>query len=566
MEHGILVVDSTGGQLVLGELGEKTYGNISLKIRDVGGGVLRYTVHNGGKPYPAPIFQAGGSAWIPEPFLFRDVYILVPKGTVVRHAHIVRAAHAGDFMAGEAYHAISYYDQKQSSIRIPDSDQYHCLEGGQTAFWDVLEPDTKNVVIESGRDDAKKFLKVEDGYESPNFPLLKQFHKMFSIDENSIDRHTSELRNLGWYLHNFNYRFGGNKDLAGWYNTGTYFIEGHSNARYDAPLYCFENWLKNDDDGAFELGIEMVKRKWALGYYKCDSIPPKHQYKSCGEKSAYRIGDFMSGSPEKTWHMSTVMAAAITGDADLVECTARLQDNLLAQGNGDVWNKSWGSRKIYRYLENLKVHYDFNGDEQVKLRAEAFINHVFSVLTPEEIWFPNLGNGIMTPIRPWMQGKAMSGILQWVTEHNVGNQHLPKIKEMIDHFLKYYLNYLGTNDEYASVYYSTLQPYNGQPVVPTGIQSVGANTANFMQFLPMAIELFPEEDLYKNVYVKMGKLVYGSLGTTFTEYIQNGPVTQLNITPGIYGSSGLKTWLGIAMATRDEWIKNLDELIAAGHG
>lgn len=526
-------------------IGEWTTGNITLKISEVFG-AYRFEVINKGFPEASAL----GGNWVQEPLMFKEISIAFPKTHTLLWGSLLRAKPFGEWDGDSEYwNVVPESDKKQSSLLIPNSDKFHCLEGGTSVFWEAVVGQASPYSLEQTRiTKVKSLLGIIDGYESAQYPLVKKASKLWSLSDTATN---APVRDLGWYMINYNFRFGSNLDTLGWHNFGNLYIELHSNYRYMPELYCLERYLKYGDEQALGMAFEMMKRKYMLGYFKTDKVPLAHRYASRSEKSNFRVGD--SGNAykqEKTWHVGFAMVAYLTQDPDLLDLRKKLEIHLLNQVNAQVWDGAWGDRKIGWYLMNLRAHYDLFGNEACSLKAKSFIDHVFAKVGTRT-WFQNDGNGPTTTVKAWMTGKALVGILKW-PEHAA--PYMDKIKSIVH----WYLDHGIVSDADPRVIYEVSQGYPGvAPIAYPTVFKSGANTAAFLWGLCEVIPHFPNEQRFKDVAKKQADLVFKHLGVEMQSPI---PTDCTTIAPGAYGGAGLKEWLFLMMPARDKYLQLLESL------
>lgn len=560
-------------QYHLGSVGQTQIGNLIFEVKQLAPKYFRLAIHNTGKPIKEGLNPATVNWANPETVLINAAYLIIPSNLNLKWQNELRCQLLSDNGQFKFFQIMSPAERHAQSPFIPGSDTQHALEGGTSVFWEAYEgsPVYAHNVPPQKLDLAKQYLRVIDGYSSTKWPLVSKLKELFSVRPTSLALNptitpTTPIQDIGYYHENFNHHLGGNRDNRGHYFFKALYFDGDSNYHYDSPLYCLEYFLKSGDEAAFELGLEFVKRKWAYGWYKTSGIDSRVSYASKGEKTTYRLGDYLSAQPEKTWHESTVCYAHITGDPDLLALSQKIGDHLLGLTNDYVWNRAWGSRKIGWFLKNLKVHYFWTQNPAFKSKAESFINSTMSKVKNfggvDEMWFANVGNGVQSEHSPWMDGKAFGAILEWIHEYGICQQHKPKLEQMLEYSCTHDTYDVGP---YKAIKYNVWRPYVGvdmnAPILAA--HGIGANNATFMWGLFMAHKVFPQNTIIKNTLGLMADLTFKSIGNTFSLMLQNGPMQPWQLgfyMGGTYGSASMKIHLAYQIACRDEWIKVAEQL------
>lgn len=565
-----LVVQKSDGSFLIGQGIGKTFdNNIELCIREISPNYYRFFITNYGKPEK----QGLGSANWPasQTILIKEAFVVCPENLNLKWQAEVGASLVHQNPTLKVFRVLSDLDpHKMPSPHIPGSDTFHALEGGTSFYWECFANShaQKNhvTISDETKQKVKNYLRIVDGYSSTKWPLVERVKQLMSVRPTSVNTNPA-IKDIGYYHERWNAHTGENKVNRGRYAFGALYFEGDSNYHYDSPLYCLETALKFNDDAAFELGLEFVKRKWMLGWFKSPGITPIISYASKGEKCAHRIGDYLSGSPEKTWHESTVLYAHLLQDPDLLLLSEHLGENLLAWQNTQVWNRAWGARKIAWYLKNLRVHYVFSENDAFKEKAESFINHCMSkVITHkgiDEMWFANVGNGVQTPDAPWMNGKAIGAILEWIDAYGICEEHRPKIEQMLEYQIQNDLIPIGP--DYLHCKYNVWRPYDGvnmsAPIVSA--QGLAHNSSMFLWGLAMGHKVFPQNEIIKTALKKMSDLAFGSIGKSvnhFAAHGQLGPSEVPFYQGAFYGPGSMKVHLATLIAARDEWVQAAEAL------
>lgn len=318
------------------------------------------------------------------------------------------------------------------------SDQFHVLEGGDTAFWKFgLDP----LPDEEARKKALELLDLR--YDILAHPKMQEILSLQTVRATSGTPST-KLRDLGWIItpECIHTRHGsvGIETLQGWYHFGDINAntDGHTNGHYDSPLYPFVKYLLDGDTNAFHLGMYLLRQKLAYGLIQSNGPRGSHWTKGWyrQEKGQQRRGH---GGPKwpncaKEWDGAFYLADLLTwpnGGELMRRARIYRDDCLLNRDVKLVWNGANGGRALGHGLDSLWYAYKRTGDDRFRDVAAAVIDHAFFRVKQlgDPPYFPN--TNLPTQISAAEETFAHAAIHRW-QKNGVGVDHTIKLATMIE--------------------------------------------------------------------------------------------------------------------------------------
>jgi hypothetical protein len=392
--------------------GRTDAGGATLVIGEPLPGRYRLQIQNRGRPR-----WILGARMPGDDLFFRRLSAAIPAGYVIKNweakdcvpdPSLSRAAAP---LGVEIWHLVLDGSRRDPHQNVPKSKEIFFLEGGTGAFWDVVRPDdvleplpADPVVIERCRR-----WRGMGPFREEVLPRLVRLRELMTASAGS-SRPSVGRRDLGWLALNWHQRFAGGRLPAarGWFNFGSLIgADGHTNHNYDPEEACIETFLRTGQRGAYELALTLALAKVHQGLYQTDTDSPV-AYRWAYEKGANpgRPGDYRFPEPSHEWDSGCLMAAALSGDADLVLAMRRRGDALL--GIRIPALRAFGARKVGWLLRNLRAHHHFTGEERFLARARELVDMVFATARPDETWLSNDIHGRNPLVDPWQMALLYS--------------------------------------------------------------------------------------------------------------------------------------------------------------
>lgn len=316
-----------------------------------------------------------------------------------------------------AWAVMDHGDRHPFNPLIPESMDMHCLEGGQSVWWDIvdggeLEPDRATPT-------AQKALAACGIMPHVQVPAaIERLRSLWRFTPDSPNLRPA-VPDLGWWLYNAgNWFTDGGLVQSGWKDWGAiHWAEGHSAHHYDPEQWAVALFLRTGDLGAWRMAYLLARQKAQASFIA--SL-------AGGDQSAWRYEkDGISPDEDHSWDTGFVVVAHLSGDPGLL-AVAKARGDFLVHFTPDV--RYWGIRELAWHLQNLRGHYLMTGEERFKDKAQKEIDRAFGLLRPGETHWPE--DGVPGWWYPWMDCMVGTALWEW-RELGIGIQHETRALSML---------------------------------------------------------------------------------------------------------------------------------------
>ncbi len=543
-------VELTNGErhLLVGP-GELRLGTTALRIREWGSGRFRLTIHNEGRPRWILGARTDG-----DDFFFRRLTAAIPRGFVIKDwlgkecTPDPGGSEALASRGAELWHLVLPEQSKDPHQAVPGSTQFHYLEGGTSAYWDVrteadllapLPSDPEVVTL------CRTWRGLGE-FREDLLPRLVRLRSLMTASPGSAV-FRSPVRDLGWLALHWSTRFSGDRKpkALGWFVFGSLVgADGHSNHNYDPEEACIEQWLRSGDRGAYELASTLALAKIHHGLYRTVTDSPA-AYRWAYEKSSYpgKPGDYRFPEPSHEWDAGTLMVAHLSGDPDLLDAMRHRGEAVLRTKVPAL--RAFGARKVGWLLRNLRAHYHFTRDVRFLDRARELSQMVFDTAKPGETWLSNDVLGPNAQVDPWQEALFYSEVLAFQDQGLRGSfsDRVPEfVRWTIDHGTRIVPSSLGPALEGGYTYNRETKSLTA-PWPSTAIW-----------FLPLLARLASENAADRDRYYACLTSSFGMAFQGWTNAAPLLPAREAQLDCSGYGAHGRKTMSQLLIFAEDRWL------------
>lgn len=431
-----LIVTELGAEIPVEQDIPVTLGEVTITLDETS---LR--IRNGGAPD-----DWGQGKWVAEPWYFQSIAVHLPEDRFPQLAAINGAVDAGDGW----WSLVAPSDFDPPHPRYPKAATTPCLDGGDTFYcrftrrtdpWEfgrlpTPEQKTHALAVLDLRPDRLE-----------QYPLAARLLGFYTFNQHSANKLCPVVeRNFGWHMvpEHFVYKWTSQftTRVSGWYGAGDIHSpsEGPSNCHYDHDAWALMRYLLTGDPIALAMGLTLVRMKIAYGLVDTNEPRTKcwHRGRWRGEKGQYRRGVLTPGvAANKENDLGLCLASILApDDPHIARGIAVRRESLLGCNLQDVWNGGGGGRACGHFLENLEAHWRTTGDDAFKVRAEAFINHVFAKnaqLAPNALWLINVNRIGWNAV--WEEALWHVYAAKWIVDHGVAPERLDALKAQVEWLL-----------------------------------------------------------------------------------------------------------------------------------
>lgn len=425
--------------------------------------------------------------------------------------------------------------------RVPESTQYHFVEGGQSFVLHSF-PISGEFDVSPVKDltSVRAWLGVDE-VKLARYPLLQRLKQLSSFisfgDKGTLYDWFKKHQRRGWASHG---------DLMG--------PEGLSNFAYSgiaALIYGALTKSPGTDDakGAWRFAYEAIINQIHHGMI----LSPGDKFHGTfrNEKSNnVRTGTFLPPKLSHQWNEALAMASVCWPEDPDIQYAMKANLEYCMTRVNRPWQRGYGIRQLGRYLACLAVHHHFHYSkrgysiEQLIQKAENEINYALGLLKPGERHFPNEGYGF-TSVR-W-DGSQDAECLFWM-------RHWHKLGAIVDN------NRINELIGYCIVDGTVIENSPIGPILNGAYWVDGAARESFgmpeanAAWLPLLYEMRAE---YPAEYQACVNIVTGTIWQAWSNYDGNPALATQEwgasfLNP--YGSAETKIHLHTLMYAKDEYL------------
>lgn len=257
---------------------------------------------------------------------------------------------------------------------------------------------------------------------------LDQFYKMIGDDTAADDVPNYGKIGLRGFL-NRGGAFGGH-DPYGWDNFGDIpWADGYSSQHYDWAGIAWNGWLRSGDYGNYDVARDLQQYRRDYGQMHSTNTAEPYRGGQFYEKGWWH-GNYSFPKTSHNWLEGLLLGYILTGD-EASRDAAIENVNFVLRNPPSTWDGLFGSRLAGWSVDNLVAAYNFLGNPQYLLAAEAGIARYESF----EIAQGGLGYVLNTAdgntAKPWMDATMFIGAAKY-TMASHSTRFLPLLERMRD--------------------------------------------------------------------------------------------------------------------------------------
>ena len=296
-------------------------------------------------------------------------------------------------------------DHLSPGHRIPESDQWHVLAGGNVLFCFFHGKGLSTPAPEQRALVGSILSRFTSFNEQERWPRVKHCIELFRDRDQPLGARGMD-RDQGWLMRWWNRRVGG-PERNGWRAMSCpKWGSGYDGGHYDGRLWPLLNFMNTGDSKDWYFSLTQAMMHCSLE--RCNDPNAEWYGAQNYEKGTAFSGDYHKRSMAKQWFMGPLSHWLITGRhsyfTPFVMAWKRMCEEVSIK-----WKGAWGSRIGANQLRMLTLCYTIFPTAKLKAKIQEAVNEFMSYLDDDMMIWRNHDDG-RYPASPWMNFQLADAI------------------------------------------------------------------------------------------------------------------------------------------------------------